>query len=159
MTREQAHKECLSRDCRCVAGKDRDSNYHEVIDKIFDHFEYVIEGKQMTEKLFSKVLKKDIRSIEITGNTMHYTYSLSPDLIQASTESGSINVYELAFKCKEWAESNGYVLESSTFNLEGFCSIKWIGSGRLKSIPWEPQPSSTEYEAIFRACQWILDNK
>ena len=39
MTRKEAHKECLSRDCSCVLGKDRDSNYHEIIDKIYDDFE------------------------------------------------------------------------------------------------------------------------
>jgi hypothetical protein len=39
MTREQAHKSCLSRDCSCISGKDRDNNYHETIDKIFDYFE------------------------------------------------------------------------------------------------------------------------
>lgn len=39
MTREDAHIKCLSRDCKCVNGKDRDSNYHETIDKIFDYFE------------------------------------------------------------------------------------------------------------------------
>ena len=39
MTKKEAHKECLSRDCSCVLGKDRDSNYHEIIDKIYDYFE------------------------------------------------------------------------------------------------------------------------
>lgn len=39
MTKKEAHKECLSRDCSCVLGKDRDSNYHEIIDKIYDDFE------------------------------------------------------------------------------------------------------------------------
>lgn len=42
ITREMAHEMCLSRDCNCVAGKDRDSNYHETIDKIFDQFECVV---------------------------------------------------------------------------------------------------------------------
>jgi len=39
MTREKADKDCLSRDCSCVLGKDRDCNYHEVIDKIYDDFD------------------------------------------------------------------------------------------------------------------------
>lgn len=29
----------LSRDCKCVAGSERDSNYSECVDKIFDWFE------------------------------------------------------------------------------------------------------------------------
>ena len=39
ITREKAHIECLSRDCSCIEGRDRDSNYHETIDKIYDCFE------------------------------------------------------------------------------------------------------------------------
>jgi len=107
----------------------------------------------ISTELLSQVLGYKVESVT-TVNSRDIK-----QLLVLGEKTVEINVYELAFKCKEWAESNGYVLESSTFNLEGFCSIKWIGSGRLKSIPWEPQPSSTEYEAIFRACQWILDNK
>lgn len=36
MTREEAKKMAQSRDCHCVKGKDRDTNYAECIDKIFD---------------------------------------------------------------------------------------------------------------------------
>lgn len=39
MTREAMKAKAQSRDCKCVAGKDRDSNFNEVIDEIFDHFE------------------------------------------------------------------------------------------------------------------------
>ena len=39
MTREESHKKCLSRDCHCVNGKDRDRNYHVAIDAIFNDFE------------------------------------------------------------------------------------------------------------------------
>ena len=35
MTRHEAHEACLSRDCGCIAGKDRDNNYHETIDTIY----------------------------------------------------------------------------------------------------------------------------
>ena len=39
MNREKAKKMAQSRDCHCIKGKDRDSNYNECIDKIFDYFE------------------------------------------------------------------------------------------------------------------------
>jgi len=36
ITREQAKERAQSRDCSCVQGKDRDNNYNEVIDEVFD---------------------------------------------------------------------------------------------------------------------------
>jgi len=39
MTRQEAKTSALSRDCSCVAGKDRDNNFNEIIDKVFDYFE------------------------------------------------------------------------------------------------------------------------
>lgn len=46
MTREEAKKMAQSRDCQCVKGKDRDNNYVECIDKIFDWHES--EVKKLT---------------------------------------------------------------------------------------------------------------
>ena len=46
MTREEAKDMAMSRDCHCVNGKDRDNNYNEVIDKIFDYHENKIEKLQ-----------------------------------------------------------------------------------------------------------------
>lgn len=39
MTREDAKKMAMSRDCHCIKGVDRDNNYKECIDKIFDFLE------------------------------------------------------------------------------------------------------------------------
>ena len=39
VNREEAHKECLSRDCHCIKSEDRDSNYHSIIDRIYNDFE------------------------------------------------------------------------------------------------------------------------
>ena len=39
MTREEAKKMAQSRDCHCINGKDRDTNYNSCIDKIFDWHE------------------------------------------------------------------------------------------------------------------------
>ena len=43
MTRKQAKKMAQSRDCSCVKGKDRDSNYNECVDIIFDYHENIIK--------------------------------------------------------------------------------------------------------------------
>jgi hypothetical protein len=39
MNREQAKSLAASRDCHCVEGSNRDNNFNEVIDKVFEHFE------------------------------------------------------------------------------------------------------------------------
>ena len=39
MKREEAKKMAISRDCHCIKGKNRDNNYNECIDKVFDFFE------------------------------------------------------------------------------------------------------------------------
>jgi hypothetical protein len=39
MNRELAKKKAQSRDCHCINGEDRDSNFNVVIDEIFDYFE------------------------------------------------------------------------------------------------------------------------
>jgi oligoribonuclease NrnB/cAMP/cGMP phosphodiesterase (DHH superfamily) len=43
MTREEAKKMARSRDCNCIKGKNRDNNYNECIDKIFDWHENEIK--------------------------------------------------------------------------------------------------------------------
>ena len=68
-----------------------------------------------------------------------------------------INIYEFAFKCKEWAyENNYYVYSTPSFALEGVAYIvedNNIGK-RLKTLQL-----GSEVEAVIKACEWILDNK
>ena len=76
----------------------------------------------------------------------------------------SINIYEFAFKnCKEWALDKGYTIESHTnrsfiskYNREYFSVAKIFketDSMRINTID-----ESTEIEAIFLACEYILNN-
>ena len=71
-----------------------------------------------------------------------------------------INIYELAQKCKEWAYKQGYVILSghSAYGIGAFfCSCKgWLSENYDKRIEIN---HNTEPEAIFQACQWILDNR
>jgi hypothetical protein len=39
MNREQAKQMAVSRDCHCIEGNNRDNNFNEAIDKVFDYFE------------------------------------------------------------------------------------------------------------------------
>ena len=67
----------------------------------------------------------------------------------------TINIHELAHKCKEWAFSNGYELVSGErYDDEVSCSVyKQYNQNTPDYI------EKTESEAIFKACQWILENK
>ena len=63
----------------------------------------------------------------------------------------SINIYELAHKCKEWAISKGWVLHEVR-NLKEYI-IYFSGDFRESSNDFR---ADTEHEAIFQACEWIL---
>ena len=59
----------------------------------------------------------------------------------------------VAHKCKEWAYINGNLIMSGLFVFEGHKDgVAHIDGMQKWYAPTEP-------EAIFKACQWILDNK
>ena len=53
ITRQMAKEMARSRDCHCVLGKDRDTNFDSVIDLIYDHFEQYERNKKL-EQILSK---------------------------------------------------------------------------------------------------------
>ncbi len=66
----------------------------------------------------------------------------------------NINVYELAHKCKEWALKQGWYLNAwITVNEGAYCDAIKLPSQELHS------EADTEPEAIFKACEWILEQK
>lgn len=79
-----------------------------------------------------------------------------------SSRKRYINIYELAHKCKEWASELEFEISSCTYKatVEYNCRQDEDDDRRLfwKS-DYETFSSDTEPEAIFKACQWILDNK
>jgi hypothetical protein len=79
-----------------------------------------------------------------------------------SAKYKEINIYELAHKYKEWAETvgDGYSLNSSTtdeYNMTGCEDSRW-----MCEIVYHPNDifyANTEPKAIFIACQYILDKQ
>lgn len=60
-----------------------------------------------------------------------------------------INIYEFAFKCKEWAYKNKYDIWSITWGVVEFQNNeKNYGTKRITK--------DTEIEAIIKACEYIL---
>ena len=83
-----------------------------------------------------------------------------------SESSKEHNVYELAYKCKQWAYSVGYDLVcTNTSNDSNYCVYCYIldKDWRFGVDDFNDRiaykSGLTEVEAIFKACQWILDNK
>lgn len=74
--------------------------------------------------------------------------------------SNKINKYKFAYMCKEWANnlpSKKYQLYSGICHKSLEYSICSIFSGAIEQT--EEIEASSEIEAIFKACQWILDNR
>lgn len=75
----------------------------------------------------------------------------------------TINIYELAHECKEWAVQNGYSIFTGFIHNDDDgtwckCDVsKYTREEELYCI--HLYDYKTEPEAIFKACQWILDNK
>lgn len=69
-----------------------------------------------------------------------------------------INIYELAHKCKEWADNRGYIVVAYISDSKGWADLKY--ERNFKQVhDLSTFRAETEVEAIFAACQWILDNK
>ena len=77
-----------------------------------------------------------------------------------------INIYELAHECKQWAVSKGYSLYSGydkLINKYGvYVNLLLLGDDELTIGGWDTEIyfiANTETEAIFKACEYIMENK
>ena len=65
-----------------------------------------------------------------------------------------IDIHRVAHKCKEWALSKNYILQSSIEIDCGYCEISYIILNQVKKVLITAE---SEPEAVFKACEWILD--
>lgn len=106
-----------------------------------------------SKELLSKVLGVYVTEFFLDCESLVYVY----DKIFNENEQykNDINIYELAHKCKEWALFEGHILSSWMTNpmneIECYCK-----SNNIDRYPFQ---ANTEPEAIFKACEWILENK
>ena len=120
----------------------------------------------ISKELLSKVLDNEVpyqvkvHKIIIKNNSLNFFYN-SKDSGGGLFEANEyINIYELANKCKEWALSEGYYFSIYSFNFS--CNTEQEHRIRLllgnEVVYWgNDSCNETEPEAIFKACQWILD--
>lgn len=115
----------------------------------------------ISKELLSEVLKKDVpinskgfNIVDVKGNIIYYGIEFS--------FRKEINIYELAHKCKEWALSEGYIIEVGVHptikkdrsDRDYFYKIT-TDRGQILVSKFD-EIIKTEPEAIFLACEWIL---
>ena len=113
----------------------------------------------ISKELLSKVLGYEVKEVlGMLENSANKTI-LSYIFEDASLNEGKriINIYELAHKCKEWAKA--YTLVSAYYFENGEEGAWCCLHKNLCSTDGETFHADNEPEAIFKACQWILDNK
>lgn len=114
---------------------------------------------KISKELLSEVLNLNITYIEHYNNSIIYKVSVYD-------REKEFNIYELAHECKQWVVSKGYSLYSGydkLINKYGvYVNLLLLGDDELTIGGWDTEIyfiANTEPEAIFKACQWILDNK
>ena len=124
---------------------------------------------KISTKLASAVLGKEVTKCSLVNkarNSINITYF--EDKEDFNTVWKEWNIYEFAFKCKEWAYTNKYRLSSGQHRLNTkqehyinnqiasyFCSVYYITNDD-SDIQID---ANTEPEAIFKACEWLLEIK
>ena len=115
---------------------------------------------KISNELLNYVFTDNLQSFKvdkIENNTLYYFWlneGFYGDESYCKWEKQNINIYEFAFKCKEWAYLQyGIMIQSYLYNGKWRVDIlKGIEIDEFfKNIDSEP-------EAIFLACEYILNN-
>lgn len=112
----------------------------------------------ISKELLSKVLRLTIVKVpELDGAILWYKGIVNINGSPYAKEL-SINIYELAYMCKEWAYSQGYILFSKIRLNSSLasCYFDTMGKHDYEDGYHNDFRAETESEAIFKACQWIL---
>jgi hypothetical protein len=104
----------------------------------------------ISKELLSEALGYKIHYIHETLDygDLIYEYESAHGYIQTD-----INIHELAHKCKEWAYENSYTVWS------GLYCFAYVQKHYNEGEELFSCKADTEPEAIFKACEWILENK
>jgi len=109
----------------------------------------------ISKELLSEVLGKKVDKVYTADNEgNNFKTFVRPRFGDFVDE---INIYELAHRHKEWAWNNGYEISSFKANHSGY----WLAIVKIIdfNIPPLGFTDNTEPKVIFKACEWILENK
>ena len=101
----------------------------------------------LTKELLSEVLEAEVIDYVISASTISILYKHREDYLEHQCHW---NIYELMHKCKEWAIMNDISIGSVH---DGLRWKSWIVGER------DDFYHTTEPEAVFKACQWIIEQK
>jgi len=103
----------------------------------------------------SKELLSKVLNVEITYLTDRLDGNLMPYQVARQEGWSTINIYEFAHRCKEWAwDKHRYKLKSGIFiGRKGALKQNEYACTDYESIS---ENANSEPEAIFKACEWIL---
>ena len=113
----------------------------------------------ISKELLSEVFGREVSEIKNTCTDKEIVIIAYFDGFR---QAFTMNIYELAFKCKEWALSEGYIIEVGVHptikkdrsDRDYFYKITTDRGQRL--ISKFVEIIKTEPEAIFKACELIL---
>lgn len=127
----------------------------------------------ISKKLVETIIGEDIYgAIIIEDNIIKYAILENTECSFDMLVNNEINIYEFAFKCKEWATKLGYkIIAVSDFdirhdiaeNYKGYYFTAFINMNLFPEINKKDfthlhdVSSATELEATLEACEWILD--
>ncbi len=117
----------------------------------------VLQGDIMmlpNDRLLSEVLKIELleNSVVQKENIIAYLF-ISEELGISAPRIGSLNIYELAHKCKEWVLRQGYLIDTRN---QGMTTV--IYKSKIVFVAISKQEGDT-LESDFKSCEWILEQK
>lgn len=109
--------------------------------------------KLPSKELLSEVFGREVSEIKNTCTDKEIVIIAYFDGFR---QAFTMNIYELAFKCKEWALSKGYIVASG-LNEEGrwWCDVSEV---KIFHAINGTYVQDTEMEAVIKACEWIRTN-
>jgi len=102
----------------------------------------------ISKELLSEVLGENIISIKPERNVVTYEYPVNACFVK------KINIYELAFKVKEWVSIKGFIMVSNNL---GFLMARKRSNDNIKRIYEYEYDSLEELKTIFKAGEWVLE--
>ena len=123
---------------------------------------------EISKELLSEVLKLEVVKHSLfnkSNNSFNITYMQSEDSLKSSWMP--INIYEFAFKCKEWILNQKnkdcfYIADQFSLNIEsqmGVIKYFWCVLLKNNSRVSPEFKADSELEAIIKACEFILTKK
>lgn len=110
---------------------------------------------EISIELVSLVLVKETRHL-----TYDFIYNDEDNYIIFSYDGEcqfEVNIYEFAYKCKVWLFNKYKIYLSSEIGEDSEVSLFWTANFKIKKEN-KSFYGDTEFEAIIRACEWVLEN-